>query len=122
MVGHMPKIRARSFWWMPLDCRKEMTSLREWREAVRRVGLRARARPESTPIISRQRIFSLNWRERLFMAMVDFGRKTLLVMDEFGLAEMGELGRGGMEDRRAAAADGILGSYSEESGEEEEEE
>lgn len=37
----------------------------DWKEAVWREGLRERALPESTPIISRQRIFSLNSRERL---------------------------------------------------------
>lgn len=36
----------------------------ELREALWREGFRDRALPESTPIISRQRIFSLNWRER----------------------------------------------------------
>lgn len=38
----------------------------EWMEsrvAVWREGFKESALPESTPIISRQRIFSLNWRE-----------------------------------------------------------
>lgn len=29
MLGHMPKILGRSFWWMPLDWRKEIM---EWME------------------------------------------------------------------------------------------
>ena len=62
--GHMPRILGMSFWWMPLDWRKEIMEWREWREAVWSEGLRERALPESTPMISRQRIFSLNWSER----------------------------------------------------------
>lgn len=37
----------------------------ECREALWREGFRESALPESTPMISRQRIFSLNWWERL---------------------------------------------------------
>lgn len=65
MVGHMPKILGRSEWWMPLERRKEMTELREWRGVEWREGFWERALPESTPKISRQRIFSLIWWERL---------------------------------------------------------
>ena len=61
--GHMPKILPKSFWWMPLDWRKEMMEWMESRVAVWRDGFRERALPESTPMISRHRIFSLNLRE-----------------------------------------------------------
>lgn len=44
-----------------MDWRKEMMELMESRDAVRRAGLRERARPESTPMTSRLRIFSLTW-------------------------------------------------------------
>lgn len=62
-MGHMPKILRKSFWWMPLDWRKEIMEWMDWRVAVWREGFWDKALPESTPIISRQRIFSLNWRE-----------------------------------------------------------
>lgn len=64
ILGHMPRILAKSFWWMPFDWRKEMMEWMEWREAVWRDGFEERALPESMPITSRHRIFSLNWRER----------------------------------------------------------
>lgn len=65
IVGHMPNILPRSLRWMPLDWRKMTISWIECRETVRRDGFWANARPESTPMISRQRIFSLNSEEML---------------------------------------------------------
>lgn len=41
-----------------------MIELMVWIEAAWREGFRERAFPESTPMISRMRIFSLNSRER----------------------------------------------------------
>ncbi|PON72703.1 hypothetical protein PanWU01x14_064690 [Parasponia andersonii] len=64
-LGHMPKILGRSGWRRPLERRKETTEWMEARVAEWRSGLRERALPESTPMTSRQRIFSLIWRERL---------------------------------------------------------
>lgn len=67
ILGHMPMSLGRSFWWMPpFDWRKEMMEWMEGRVAEWRDGFWERALPESTPIISRQRTFSLNWRERFF--------------------------------------------------------
>lgn len=60
ILGHIPKILAKSFWWMPLDWRKVMIEWMECKEALWREGFRERALPESTPMISRHRIFSLN--------------------------------------------------------------
>lgn len=68
ICGHMPKILPMSFWWMPLDWRKEIIYSMDCKEAEWRDGLRDIAFPESTPIISRHRIFSLNWRERFEFA------------------------------------------------------
>ena len=64
ILGHMPKILGKSVCWMPLDWRKEMIEWMDSRVAECRVGFWDRALPESTPIISRQRIFSLIWKER----------------------------------------------------------
>ena len=64
ILGHMPKILGMSFWRMPLVLRKEIMVWMEWRVVERRLGFWESALPESTPIISRQRIFSLIWSER----------------------------------------------------------
>lgn len=63
-LGHMPKILGKSVWRMPFDWRKEMMEWMDSRVAPCREGFWERALPASTPIISRQRIFSLIWRER----------------------------------------------------------
>jgi len=49
---------------MALDWRKETREGMDSRVAACREGFWERALPKSTPIISRQRIFSLIWRER----------------------------------------------------------
>lgn len=63
ILGHIPMILPKSFWWMPLDCKKVMMEWMECRGAVWREGFWERALPESTPMISRDKIFSLNWWE-----------------------------------------------------------
>lgn len=56
--GHMPNILAKSLWWIPLDWRKETTEWIEFRDAEWREGFCDNALPESTPMISRHKIFS----------------------------------------------------------------
>lgn len=38
MLGHIPMILPRSFWWIPLDCKKRMMEWMEFRGAEWRLG------------------------------------------------------------------------------------